>query len=68
MPFFFTDPPRQRPTITKLCRPNGIIDWAIWMRVMNDLCRDWKRWTKIEQVTVTVAAVASLMIVAIGLA
>lgn len=35
---------------------------------MNDLCRDWKSWTKIEQVTVTVAAVASLLVVAIGLA
>jgi hypothetical protein len=35
---------------------------------MDDLRRDWKSWTKIEQVTVTVAAVVSLMIVALGLA
>ncbi len=35
---------------------------------MNDIRRDWQSWSRIEQVTVTLAAVVSLLIVAIGLA
>ena len=35
---------------------------------MNDIRRDWRSWSRIEQVTVTLAAVVSLLIVAIGLA
>jgi hypothetical protein len=34
--------------------------------MMNDIRRDWQSWSRLEQVTVTVAAVISLLIVAIG--
>lgn len=34
--------------------------------MMNDIRRDWQSWSRVEQVTVTVAAVISLLIVAIG--
>jgi hypothetical protein len=38
------------------------------MRVlMNDLMRDWKSWTKAEQVIVTLTAIVSLAVVAAGL-
>jgi len=33
---------------------------------MNDIRRDWRSWSRVEQVTVTLAAVISLLIVAIG--
>jgi hypothetical protein len=33
---------------------------------MKDIRRDWQRWSRVEQVTVTLAAVISLLIVAIG--
>jgi hypothetical protein len=35
---------------------------------MNDIRRDWRRWSRIEQIGVTLAAVISLVMVAIGLA
>jgi hypothetical protein len=34
---------------------------------MHDLRRDWKSWTKAEQVIVTVIAIISLAVVAAGL-
>jgi hypothetical protein len=33
---------------------------------MHDIRRDWHRWSRIEQVTVTLAAIISLLVVAIG--
>jgi hypothetical protein len=34
---------------------------------MHDLRRDWKSWTKVEQIIVTVTAIVSLVVVAAGL-
>jgi hypothetical protein len=33
---------------------------------MNDLLRDWKSWTRIEQILVTAAAILSVVVVAAG--
>lgn len=33
---------------------------------MHDIQRDWQSWSRLEQVTVTLAAIISLLIVAIG--
>ena len=33
---------------------------------MHDIRRDWHSWSRLEQVTVTLAAIISLLIVAIG--
>jgi hypothetical protein len=38
------------------------------MTAMNDLVHDWKGWSRIEQAAVTLTAVVSLLVVAIGLA
>ena len=34
---------------------------------MNDIRRDWQSWSRIEQATVTLAAVVSLLIVALAM-
>jgi hypothetical protein len=34
---------------------------------MYDFLRDWRSWTRAEQILVTLAAVLSLMVVAVGL-
>jgi len=33
---------------------------------MNDFLRDWKSWSRLEQVVVTAAAIISLAVVAVG--
>jgi hypothetical protein len=66
MPFFFTASTQHRPIFSVLCRPNGSIEGNRRTGTMNDIRRDWQSWSRLEQVTVTVAAVISLLIVAIG--
>jgi hypothetical protein len=66
MPFFFTASSQPRPIFTALARLNGSIEGNRRIGMMNDIRRDWQSWSRLEQVTVTVAAVISLLIVAIG--
>jgi hypothetical protein len=66
MPFFFIALTQPRPIFSVLCRLNRSIEGNRRTGTMNDIRRDWQSWSRVEQVTVTVAAVISLLIVAIG--
>jgi hypothetical protein len=66
-PFFSTASSQRRPIFTALACRNGSIEGNERTETMNDMRRDWQSWSRLEQVTVTVAAVISLLIVAIGI-
>jgi hypothetical protein len=65
-PFFSTAWSQHRPIFTVLARSDASIEGNRRTGKMHDIRRDWHSWSRLEQVTVTLAAIISLLIVAIG--
>jgi hypothetical protein len=65
-PFFSTAWSQHRPIFTVLAGSDVSIEGNRRTGTMHDIRRDWHSWSRLEQVTVTVAAIISLLVVAIG--